>query len=42
MMTAVRTARKQGKDVLDFMVGNLNAYICNTTAPRLVGTDGVA
>jgi transposase len=42
MMTAVRTARKQGKDVLDFMVGSLTAYICNTTAPRLVGTDSVA
>jgi transposase len=42
MMTAVRTARKQSKDVLDFMVGSLTAYICNTTAPRLVGTDGVA
>lgn len=42
MMTAVRTARKQGKDVLDFMVGSLTAYICNTTAPRLIGSGGVA
>lgn len=42
MMTAVRTARKQGKDVLDFMVGSITAYIGGTTAPRLLGAEGVA
>jgi transposase len=38
MMTAVRTARKQGKDVLGFMVGSITAYINGTMAPRLVGS----
>jgi len=42
VMTAVRTARKQGKDVLDFMVGSVTAYIDGTTAPRLLGADAVA
>jgi transposase len=42
MMTAVRTARKQGKDVLDFVVGSIRAYIDGTTAPRLLGADSVA
>ena len=41
VMTAVRTARKQGKNVLDFMVGSITAYIDGTTAPRLLGADGV-
>lgn len=42
MMTAVRTARKQGKDVLDFMVGSITAYIGGTTAPRLIGAGTTA
>lgn len=42
MMTAVRTARKQGKDVLDFMVGSITAHIDGTMAPRLLGTGNVA
>jgi len=41
MMTAVRTARKQGKAVLDFMVGSITAYLEGTTAPRLLGADAV-
>jgi transposase len=41
MMTAVRTARKQRKNVLDFMVSSITAYLDGTTAPRLVGADGV-
>jgi transposase len=41
MMTAVRTARKQGKDVLDFMVGSITAYLDGTRAPPLLG-DGAA
>lgn len=36
MMTAVRTARKQGKDVLDFLVASLAAHINGTAAPRLL------
>jgi transposase len=39
VMTAVRTARKQGKNVLDFMVRSITAYIDGTTAPRLLGED---
>jgi hypothetical protein len=36
MMTAVRTARKQCKDVLDFiMVGSITAYIDGTTTLAL-------
>ena len=42
VMTAVRTARKQGKNVLGFMVRSITAYIDGTTAPRLLGADGVA
>jgi transposase len=42
MMTAVRTARKQGKDVLNFMVGSITAYIDGTREPRLFGADAVA
>jgi transposase len=41
MMTAVRTARKQSKDVLDFVVGSITAYIDGTMAPRLLGADDV-
>jgi hypothetical protein len=40
MMTAVRTARKQSKNVLDFMVSSITAYLAGTTAPRLLGADG--
>jgi transposase len=42
MMTAVRTARKQSKDVLDFMVGSITAYVDGAIAPRLLGADCVA
>jgi transposase len=42
MMTAVRTARKQGKDVLDFVVASIAAHIDGTTAPRLLQADAVA
>jgi transposase len=42
MMTVVRTARKQCKDVLDFMVGSITAHIDGTRAPRLLAAGGVA
>ena len=42
MMTAVRTARKQCKDVLDFMVGSIAAYVDGTIAPRLLDADHAA
>lgn len=42
MMTAVRTARKQGKDVLDFMVHSITAHLDGTTPPRLIGSDAMA
>jgi transposase len=35
VMTVVRTARKQGKAVLDFMVRSIRAHIDGTTVPRL-------
>ena len=38
-MTVVRTARKQGKAVLDFMVRSIHAYIDGTMAPRLLVAD---
>jgi transposase len=41
MMTAVRTARKQSKNVLDFMVSSITASLAGTTAPRLLGADAV-
>jgi transposase len=41
VMTAVRTARKQGKNVLDFIVGSITACIDGTSAPRLLGAGGV-
>ena len=37
VMTVVRTARKQGRDVLDFLVRSITANIDNVTAPRLLG-----
>jgi transposase len=40
VMTAVRTARKQGKNVLDFMVRSVTACIDGTPAPRLLDADG--
>jgi hypothetical protein len=42
VMTSVRTARKQGKDVLDFIVASITAYVDGTTAPRLLGANAVA
>jgi transposase len=41
VMTVVRTARKQGKAVLDFMVRSIQAYIDGTTSPRLLTADVV-
>lgn len=41
VMSVVRTARKQSKNVLEFMVRSITAYIDGTTAPRLVGADAV-
>jgi transposase len=42
VMTAVRTARKQGKDVLDFLVRTVTAHAYATPAPRLLGADATA
>lgn len=42
VMTVVRTARKQGKAVLDFIVGSVTAYVDGTTPPRLLGANAVA
>jgi transposase len=39
VMTVVRTARKQGKAVLDFMLRSIRACIEGTPAPRLLGAD---
>lgn len=36
VMTVVRTARKQGLDVLDFLVRSITASIDNATAPTLL------
>ena len=36
VMTAVRTARKQGKDVLDFLVRSVAAHVAGAPAPRLI------
>ena len=36
VMTAVRTARKQGKDVLDFLVRSVTAHVLGTPAPKLI------
>lgn len=41
VMTAVRTARKQGKDVLAFLVRSITAHVHGTPAPRLLGADTV-
>jgi transposase len=37
VMTVVRTARKQGLDVLDFLVRSITASVDNATAPKLLG-----
>lgn len=42
VMTAVRTARKQGKDVLDFIVASITARLDGTTAPKLLSTSALA
>jgi transposase len=42
VMTVVRTARKQGKAVLDFIVRSIRAHRDAATAPRLLGADAVA
>ena len=36
VMTTVRTARKQGKDVLDFLVRSLTAHALRAPAPKLI------
>lgn len=38
VMTAVRTARKQGKDVLAFLVGSITAHVEGVSPPRLLNT----
>jgi transposase len=42
VMTVVRTARKQAKNVLDFLVRSIRAYLDGTEAPRLLGAGVVA
>jgi transposase len=42
MMTVVHTARKQGKNVLDFLVHAVTAHIDGTTAPQLLGEQAAA
>lgn len=37
VMTAVRTARKQGRDVLDFLVASVTAHVRGAPSPRLLG-----
>jgi len=37
VMTAVRTARKQSKNVLDFLVSTVTAHVQGTPPPRLLG-----
>ena len=41
VMTVVRTARKQGKAVLDFMVRSLTAHVDGTAPPGLLGAHAV-
>jgi len=36
VMTAVRTTRKQGKDVLDFLVRSVTSHVQGAPAPRLI------
>ena len=42
VMTAVRTARKQKKDVLAFLVGSITAHVQGTVAPCLLGAEATA
>lgn len=42
VMTAVRTARKQGKDVLDFLVRSVTAHTERAPAPRLIEPSATA
>jgi transposase len=42
VMTAVRTARKQGKDVLDFLVRSITAHVDGSSPPRLLCTGATA
>jgi hypothetical protein len=42
MMTAVRTARKQGKDVLDFLVRSVTAHENGAPPPPLVAASVTA
>jgi transposase len=42
VMTAVRTARKQGKDVLDFLVRTVTAHVHGAPPPRLLGGEAGA
>ncbi len=42
VMTAVRTARKQGKDVLDFIVRSVTAHVDGTPPPPLIGVSVTA
>ena len=42
VMTVVRTTRKQGKAVLDFMVRSIMAYVDQTLPPRLLGAAATA
>ena len=37
VMTVVHTARKQGKDVLDFLVRTITAHATGATPPTLIG-----
>ena len=41
-MTAVRTARKQGKDVLDFLIRSVTAHDSGTPPPRLIAAGQAA
>jgi len=42
VMTAVRTTRKQGKDVLDFLIRSMTAHAQHAPAPRLIDADAPA
>ena len=42
VMTAVRTARKQGKGVLDFLVRSVAAHAEHAPAPRLIESSPAA
>ena len=42
VMTAVRTARKQGKDVLDFLVCTVTAHAHGALLPRLLRGEAAA